>query len=52
MLAVNTILHPTDFSERSQYAFWLACPLARDYGARLIVVHVVASAGRRRSVHH
>src|SRR5207249_11047036 len=43
MLAVNTILHPTDFSERSQYAFWLACVLARDYGARLVVLHVVAA---------
>jgi nucleotide-binding universal stress UspA family protein len=43
MLAVNTILHPTDFSERSHYAFWLACSLARDYGARLIVLHVVAA---------
>jgi nucleotide-binding universal stress UspA family protein len=41
MLAVRTILHPTDFSERSQYAFGLACALARDYGARLIVLHVV-----------
>jgi nucleotide-binding universal stress UspA family protein len=40
MLAVHTILHPTDFSERSQYAFGLACALARDYGARLIVLHV------------
>jgi nucleotide-binding universal stress UspA family protein len=43
MLAVTTILHPTDFSERSQYAFWLACSLARDYGARLIVLHVVVT---------
>jgi nucleotide-binding universal stress UspA family protein len=41
MLAVRTILHPTDFSERSQYALALACALARDYGARLIIVHVV-----------
>src|SRR5436305_401359 len=40
MFAVHTILHPTDFSERSQYALWLACALARDYGARLIVLHV------------
>jgi nucleotide-binding universal stress UspA family protein len=40
MLAVHTVLHPTDFSDRSQYAFWLACALARDYGARLIVLHV------------
>ena len=40
MLAVRTILHPTDFSDCSRYAFWLACALARDYGARLIVLHV------------
>jgi nucleotide-binding universal stress UspA family protein len=40
MLALRTILHPTDFSDRSQYAFWLACALTRDYGARLIVLHV------------
>jgi len=40
MLAVRTILHPTDFSEQSQYALWLACALARDYGARLIVLHI------------
>jgi nucleotide-binding universal stress UspA family protein len=41
MLAVRTILHPTDFSDRSQYAFWLACALARDYHARLVLLHVV-----------
>jgi len=43
MLAVRTILHPTDFSERSQCAFALACALARDYGARLVVLHVAAA---------
>src|SRR4051794_23077043 len=37
MLAIRSILHPTDFSERSQAALGLA----RDYGARLIVLHVV-----------
>ena len=37
----QTILHPTDFSERSGYAFQLACSLARDRGARLIVLHVM-----------
>jgi len=42
MLAIHTILHPTDFSEHSQYAFALACALTRDYGARLVVLHVVA----------
>jgi nucleotide-binding universal stress UspA family protein len=41
MLPIQTILHPTDFSERSDHAFRLACALAHDRGARLIVVHVM-----------
>src|SRR5262245_29839030 len=41
MLPLRAILHPTDFSDRSQYAFELACRLARDSEARLIVLHVV-----------
>jgi len=40
MLTINTILHPTDFSEASDYAFHFACALARDYNARLILLHV------------
>jgi len=40
MLPIQTILHPTDFSEQAGYGFQLACALARDYGARLIVCHV------------
>jgi nucleotide-binding universal stress UspA family protein len=40
MLPIHTILHPTDFSDRSDRALILACALARDYGARLIVLHV------------
>jgi nucleotide-binding universal stress UspA family protein len=40
MLNIKTILHPTDFSRPSEIAFRLACSLARDYGARLVVVHV------------
>jgi nucleotide-binding universal stress UspA family protein len=40
MLAFRTILHPTDFSERSRSAFQLACALARDHGGRVIVLHV------------
>jgi nucleotide-binding universal stress UspA family protein len=40
MLAIRTILHPTDFSERAGYAFEVAHALARDYNARLIVLHV------------
>jgi nucleotide-binding universal stress UspA family protein len=41
MKLVQTMLHPTDFSERSRYAFRYACLLARELGARLIVLHVV-----------
>jgi nucleotide-binding universal stress UspA family protein len=41
MLQIKTIVHPTDFSECSDYAFQVACALARDYGARLIVMHTV-----------
>jgi nucleotide-binding universal stress UspA family protein len=41
MLPIHTILHPTDFSAHSNYAFRLACSLARDYGAQLIMAHVL-----------
>jgi nucleotide-binding universal stress UspA family protein len=40
MLALRTILHPTNFSPCAERAFRLACALARDYGARLLVLHV------------
>jgi nucleotide-binding universal stress UspA family protein len=40
MLSIQTILHPTDFSDTSEHAFHLACALARDYSARLIALHV------------
>jgi nucleotide-binding universal stress UspA family protein len=40
MLAVKTVLHPTDFSERAGAAFELAAAVSRDYGARLILLHV------------
>jgi nucleotide-binding universal stress UspA family protein len=42
MFPIRTILLPTDFSSCSDSAFRLACMLARDYGARLIVLHVAA----------
>ena len=45
MLTIETILHPTDFSDSSDYAFRLAHSLARDHGSRLIVLHVVATLG-------
>lgn len=41
MLAVKNILCATDFSESSAFAFRVACALARDYGARLTVLHVI-----------
>jgi nucleotide-binding universal stress UspA family protein len=41
MLPIQTVLYPTDFSEHSDYAFQLACSLARDYGACLFVLHVL-----------
>jgi nucleotide-binding universal stress UspA family protein len=41
MLPIHTILHPTDFSCSSTDAFTVAGALARDYGARLVLLHVV-----------
>jgi nucleotide-binding universal stress UspA family protein len=42
MLPIKTILHPTDFSASAEFAFRVACSLARDYGARLVLLHVIA----------
>jgi len=39
MARFRTILHPTDFSPGSAAAFAVACDLARDYDARLVVLH-------------
>jgi len=41
MRPIKTILHPTDFSGNSANALELACSLARDHRARLILIHVV-----------
>ncbi|WP_435005454.1 universal stress protein [Tundrisphaera lichenicola] len=40
MIPVETILHPTDFSEQADHAYQLARLIARERGARLIVLHV------------
>jgi nucleotide-binding universal stress UspA family protein len=40
MLQIHTILHPTDYSDLSGPAFELACSLARDYAAELLICHV------------
>lgn len=41
MIRLKTILHPTDFSAESQHALEVACALARDQAARVILLHVV-----------
>jgi nucleotide-binding universal stress UspA family protein/quercetin dioxygenase-like cupin family protein len=41
MTSIQTILHPTDFSDNSRPAFGTACTLARDYGAHLVLLHVM-----------
>jgi nucleotide-binding universal stress UspA family protein len=40
MLTIHRILCPTDFSDPAHTAFDVACALARDYDADLIVCHV------------
>lgn len=40
MLNIRTILHATDYSEHSDFAFRVACSLARDYRAKLVLLHV------------
>jgi len=41
MFPIKTILHATDFSESSGHAFRVACALASDYKARLVVLHAL-----------
>jgi len=41
MLPIHSILCPTDFSRPASYALPLAKALARDYGARLVLLHVI-----------
>jgi nucleotide-binding universal stress UspA family protein len=45
MFPVKTILHPTDFSDSSRCAFVLASSLAREHGARLVVLYVNQTLG-------
>lgn len=37
---IQTILHPTDLSDRCAEAFRVACSLAKDHVAQVIVIHV------------
>lgn len=41
MLPIRTVLHPTDFSDASEHGRRMAYGLARDYGARLVLLHAV-----------
>lgn len=45
MIPIRNILHPSDFSDYSESAFQLACSIARDSGAKLIVLHVASPSG-------
>jgi nucleotide-binding universal stress UspA family protein len=40
MIPIRTILCPLDLAEPCEPAFHLACALARDQGARVVVLHV------------
>jgi len=50
VLTIRTILHPTDFSACSTFAFDLACSLARHHGAKLVVLYVAGPISRGPSV--
>jgi nucleotide-binding universal stress UspA family protein len=45
MFKPRVILHPTDFSPSSEYAFHIAVDLAKEHGANLLVLHVVETLG-------
>ena len=41
MIKMKTILHPTDFSEPSKHALCYAIDFAREFSAKLCIVHVI-----------
>jgi len=41
MIKIDKILFPTDFSEHSEYALSYALSFAKEYGAKLHVLHVI-----------
>jgi len=41
MIKIEKILFPTDFSEHSKHAFSYAVSFAKEYGARLYMLHIV-----------
>ena len=44
MIKIEKILFPTDFSEHSKYAFSYALSFAKEYGAKLYLLHVIEDA--------
>jgi len=49
MLQIKTMLHPTDLTDASRNAFDLACQIARDRKALVVVLHVVPPPNRHSS---
>ena len=45
MFRPQVILHPTDYSETSNYALQIAAELARQHHAKLLVLHVAETLG-------
>src|SRR6266446_5674356 len=45
MFRPQTILHPTDFSAYSSHSFRIAVDLAQQYGAKVVILHVVETLG-------
>ena len=46
MSSFDVILHPTDFTEESEQAFSLACSIARDQFASLVIAHILPAECR------
>ena len=46
MIKLETILHPTDFSEPSNYALKYALSFAEEYKAKLVVCHVIEEVAK------
>ena len=45
MFQPRLLLHPTDFSDSSHYAYQVALDLARQHGGKILVLHVVETLG-------
>lgn len=50
-MEIKKILFPTDFSEGAQSALPYAIELARQYGARLYIVHVIYDIAKASGLH-